>query len=227
MTETEVLALIEQNKNERGIKHWEKNPYKGNLLSHGLGITQIKNIAKKIKKNHDLALELWKSDYFEAKFLATLIEEPKKVTREQVEHQVPELGFWMLANGYVSNLLSALSFADELSDRWRKSDDHIRRRCGYLLLYGAGKSFASRNEDFYLEIISDIENKLQGEENFVKDAMNNALYGIGRINKNLNARVIEAAKKIGKISVDYGDNSCEPLDILKHLTNERIQNSLS
>ena len=53
--------------------------------------------------------------------------------------------------------------------------------------------------------------------------MNNALWMIGQRSKPLNIQAIEIAKKIGKIEVDYGDNSCQAIDVLKHLTGERIQ----
>ncbi len=227
MTASEIIALLEQHQNERSMKNWEKNPYKGNLRSLGMGITQVKNIAKKIKKNHELALELWQSDYFEAKLMSVLLEEPKKITREQVEKQAEDLGFWMLSSSYVSTIFPGLEFSQELTEQWRKSSDPVKRRCGYLVLYGAPESKTPADEAKLINLIAEIEKNIQAEENFVKDAMNNALYGIGRVSKRLNAAVIEAAGKIGKLHVDYGDNSCEPLDILKHLTNERIQKSLS
>jgi 3-methyladenine DNA glycosylase AlkD len=70
----------------------------------------------------------------------------------------------------------------------------------------------------YLEMI---EKNLLAEENFVKDAMNTALMAIGSHSKWLNSRAVEIAGKLGKIEVDYGDNSCVVPDALKHLTAEK------
>jgi hypothetical protein len=79
-------------------------------------------------------------------------------------------------------------------------------------------------EDSYFQPILDaIEKSLQSEENFVKDAMNNALFMIGRRSKSLNMCALEVANNIGQVEVDYGDNSCQPVNCVKHLSRERIQ----
>jgi hypothetical protein len=51
--------------------------------------------------------------------------------------------------------------------------------------------------------------------------------GIGKRNKTLNQAAIRAAKAIGPVDIDYGDdNSCEPLDVLKHLTSDYLKKKL-
>lgn len=53
------------------------------------------------------------------------------------------------------------------------------------------------------------------------------LMGIGKRNLVLNRSAIAAAKKIGRIDIDYGDdNRCEPLDVLKHLTSDSLTQKL-
>ena len=54
--------------------------------------------------------------------------------------------------------------------------------------------------------------------------MAGALIGMGKRNKKLNKAAIAAAKAIGPIDVDYGDdNRCEPVDVLKHLTSDYLK----
>ena len=63
---------------------------------------------------------------------------------------------------------------------------------------------------------------------WVREAMNGALMGIGKRNRELNTAAIRAARAIGPVDVDYGDdNSCEPLDVLKHLTSDSLQKKLA
>ena len=83
MNTKEVLELLEENQNERGIAHWNKRPSK--LTSYGIGLTQLRKLAKQIGRDHKLAQQLWKSEYYDARVVGTLIDEPKKMTREQVE----------------------------------------------------------------------------------------------------------------------------------------------
>ncbi|MFH1198320.1 MAG: hypothetical protein V1720_21640 [bacterium] len=96
-----------------------------------------------------------------------------------------------------------------------------------MLLYHIAKDDKEMKDEYFLKYISKIENEIRSEENFVKDAMNMSLFMMGQRNKVLNKSAIEAAKKIGQIEVDYGDNSCQALNVLKHLTSERVQKKLS
>ena len=76
---------------------------------------------------------------------------------------------------------------------------------------------------FFLGYIVHIQDELKNEENWVRDAMSAALMGIGKRNRILNTAAIRAAKAIGRIEVEYGDNGCKPLDVLKHLTTNRLR----
>ena len=62
---------------------------------------------------------------------------------------------------------------------------------------------------------------------WVREAMNTALMGIGKRNRKLNKAAILAAKAIGQVDIDYGDdNSCTPLDVRKHLTSDYLKKKL-
>lgn len=226
MTKEQVLKLLEENKNDKGIIHWSKTGSK-KLISFGMGVTQIKDIAKKIGKNHDLAIELWELPIYETKVLATIIDEPELVTRQQVKKQTKELDFWLLSHSYCSNLLSKVDYLKEQMEEWIEHSNAGLRRCGFLLLYNYAKDNRNAEDEYFVKYISRIEKEIQTEENFVKDAMNTALFMMGQRSRKLNKKAIETAKRIGKVEVDYGDNSCQALNVLKHLTSERVQKKLA
>ena len=54
-----------------------------------------------------------------------------------------------------------------------------------------------------------------------------SLLSIGKRNAKLNKFTLKAARAIGPVQVDYGDNSCEPPDIVKHLTSDWLQKKLN
>lgn len=58
MTKKDVLQLLEKNKNARGLEHWKRSGDK-NMKSFGLGLTQVRQLAKKVGRDHKLALDLW------------------------------------------------------------------------------------------------------------------------------------------------------------------------
>ena len=228
MTRIEVLALLKENQNERGIANWKKLGAKtGKLKSFGIGLTQLRKLAKQIGRDHKLAMLLWKSDFYDAKIIGLLIDEPRQISREQAEEQVEALNAGMLKHVFAScdATLARTPFAFELARDWMESKDEIRRQCGYLLLYELSKKKVAGMDDAYLlERVGHIRDAIHGEEMWVRESMTGALMGIGKRNKKLNKAAIRAARAIGPVDVDYGDdNSCESLDVLKHLTSDYLK----
>ena len=102
MDKSEVIQLLKQNQNQRGIDNWNKMKDTAGLKSFGIGLTQLRKLAKKIGRNHDLSLELWETDIYDAKTIALLIDEPKKITKEQAEEQVEGVGAGLFAHVFSS-----------------------------------------------------------------------------------------------------------------------------
>ena len=232
MTKTQVLSLLKEHQNERGVANWQKlGPKTGKLKSMGIGLTQLRKLAKQIGRDHKLALQLWKTDVYDAKVIGLLIDDPKRLTREQAEEQVEGLQGGMLTHVFSScdATLAKAPFAFELASDWMKSKDEVRRRCAYGLLYELCKKNPKGMDDEYLlDRIDHIQETIHGEEMWVREFMSGALIGIGKRNKKLNKAAIRAAKAIGPVEIDYGDdNSCEPVDVLKHLTSDYLKQKLS
>ena len=232
MTEKQVLALLKEHKNERGIANWEKlNAKKTRLKSFGIGLTQLRKLAKQIGRDHQLASQLWKSDVYDVKVISLLIDDPKQLTPAQVETQVEDLEAGMLAHVFSScdATLAKAPIAVQMANEWMQSTDVRRRRCGFSLLYELSKKKSKELDDaYFLERIDTIRQSIHEEDMWVREAMNTALFGIGKRNKRLNKACIRAVKAIGPVDIDYGDdNSCEPLDVLKHLTSDYLQKKFS
>ena len=160
---------------------------------------------------------------YDAKILATLIDEPKKVNGEQAEKQVLEAGNWMISHAFCSYLMAKTKMVKEKAEAWAASDNPVLKSAGYALFYHLAKDNKKLPDEYFEPYLDLIEANIQSEENFVKDGMNNALLMIGQRSKTLNERALAIAKKIGKVEVDYGDNSCEAPDCVKHLSSPRIQ----
>ncbi|TWT91373.1 DNA alkylation repair protein [Neorhodopirellula pilleata] len=230
MSKKEVIAWLKLNADERGIAHWQKRPQQ--LDSYGIGLTRLRKFAKELGRDHRLARTLSKSNVYDAKIVGILVDDPKKMTREQAEEQVDQgLASGMLVHVFAScgAPLSKTPFAFEIARDWVDSNDPMRRRCGYSLLYELSKRNPKGMDDAYLlDRIKRIRESIHNEEMWVREAMNTALMGIGKRNAVLNAAAIEAAEAIGPVDIDYGDdNQCEPLDVLKHLRSDYLQEKFS
>ena len=231
MTKTEVLALLKANTNERGLANWNKlGADTGGLKSYGIGLTELRKLAKKIGKDHKLALQLWGTKNHDAKVVGLLIDEPKLITREQAETQVEDVDAGLLSHVFSScdAMLPKTAFAFELANVWMHNKDAVRRRCGFGLLYELSKKpkHKEMTDDYCLERIEHIDKAIEKEECSVRLSMACALMGLGKRNKKLNRAGIKVAKRLGPIDYNSDESNCEPFDVLKHLTSDYLKEKL-
>ena len=224
MNKVEVLDLLERNKNERGIANWNKLAKRPKeLKSFGIGLTQLRKLAKQVGRNHELALELWESEYYDAKIISLLIDDPKLITQEQAESQVEQLQGGYLAHVFSScnATLAKTTFTKELADKWMVSDDPIRKRCGYGLLYEMSKSKKKSAPDdaYFLGQISTINDSFESASILIQMAMAGALMGMGMRSYELNRAALKVAQHMGPIKFDE-TGKCDPFDVSKHLTSD-------
>ena len=224
MTTQQILKDLKALGDPRAIAIWKRGGMPTDNF-FGVNLTKLGAYAKKLKKNHELALELWNSGVHDARLLATMIEEPNKVTVEQIERWVKDADFWDLTDRICKNVVSKTPFALEKMRTWMKSNDEFVKRAGYMVLKelarqkdaGQAKADSALSDETLAEHLAVIERDIQTEKNWVKEAMNYALIAIGSRNKPLNRRALDAANRIGKVDVDYGDSSCKAPDAVAYL----------
>lgn len=231
MTVAEVLALLDAERDERGMKNWERlGPGTAGMRSFGIGLTRLRKLAKRIGRDRKLAEALWTTDVYDARVIALLIDDPAQITRDQAERKVEELSGGMLAHVFAScdATLAKTPFMVELADQWVRSDDPVRRECGYGLLYEASKLSGKKapSEEFFLAQVERIGAKIDGETEKVRLAMGAALMGIGKRSAALNKAALKVARAVGPIEFTSLSGTCEPFDVAKHLTTDRLKEKL-
>lgn len=227
MNKADVLKLVKAHTNELGIKHWQELGADSGLTSFGLGLTQVRKLAKTIGRNRTLATELWDSEVYELKAISLLIDDPKTMTREQAERQVEQLRGGMLAHIFSScdATLAKTAFAVDLADQWIARKDSIKRQCGYGLLYEISKFSGKKAppDSYFLKHIEGIAKSYSKQNSSIKMCMGGALMGIGKRNAILNAAALNVARTIGPVEQD---NGCEPFDVEKHLVSPQLKKKL-
>ena len=229
MNKTQVLALLKENRNERGIANWKKGGHgDGGLKSFGIGLTVLRKLAKQVGRDRALARKLWETDVYDAKVLGLLIDDPKRLTREQAEEQVEDLEAGMLAHVFSScdATLAKAPIAFELACDWIDGPDEMRKRCGWGLVYELSKKNPKGMDDeFLMGCIERVDRDIDGEPTWVRIAMAGALVGIGKRNRKLNRAAVRVAKRVGPIDFnDPGSGSrCDPFEPLKHLTSDYVK----
>jgi len=88
------------------------------------------------------------------------------------------------------------------ADQWVRSDDPVRRGCGYGLLYEASKFSGKKapSEAFLVAHVKRIADRIGTESEKVRLAMGSALMGIGKRSAVLNKASLKVARDVGPIA---------------------------
>ena len=193
--------------------------------TYGVSIPELRKIAKKVGKNHELPEELWASEIHEARILAGMIDYPEMVSEEQMEKWVRDFDSWDVCDQCCSNLFDKTKFAHKKAIGWSKRDEEFAKRAGFVLMAALAVHDRKANDKDFLKFLPIIKRESKDERNFVKKAVNWALRQIGKRNGNLNKAAINAAKEIQKI--DSKSAKWIAYDALKELASEVVKRRLN
>jgi 3-methyladenine DNA glycosylase AlkD len=165
-------------------------------MAYGVSIPIIRSIAKKYKRNHTLALDLWKTQVHEARLLAVFIEDPKQVTEVQMEGWVQDFNSWDLCDQTCGNLFIKTSFAYQKAVAWTYRNEEFVKRAGFAIMAYLAVHDKKADTDRLLEFFPHIEREAKDNRNYVKKAVNWALRQIGKRSIELRSEAIELASRI-------------------------------
>lgn len=100
LTPTEVLAELAALENP---KLRAANAERGD--DHGVNLSALRALAKRLKSRHDLAMELWASGDTAARLLATLIAKPTAFSADELDAMIRDIRAPKLLDWFVVNLV--------------------------------------------------------------------------------------------------------------------------
>ena len=162
----------------------------------GVSKPKLDALAKKIGKNHALGLELWATGIQDAKILAGLISEPRKVTAAQMALWVRDFDNWDSCDGTCCHLFVLADAAWEKAFAWTKRKEEFQKRGGFALAAYLAYRDKAAADSRYLKFLKVIEREAGDERNFVRKAVNWALRNIGKRNLKLNRAAIATASRL-------------------------------
>ncbi|MFY9821569.1 MAG: DNA alkylation repair protein [Thermoanaerobaculia bacterium] len=182
---------------------------------YGVYTADLKNLQKKIKQDHALAGGLWASGNYDARVLATMIADPKKLDGATLDAWAAGLGNYP-ETGCLAGLAAKSPAARELMERWMASKDEWIASAGWIVLsHFAAEGRLSDAETE--EVLARIERDLHGSQNRVRHQMNGALISIGGSSPAFQKKALAAAGRIGKVVVDHGDTDCKTPDAASYI----------
>jgi len=190
----------------------------------GVSKPKIDELARRIGRNHQLALQLWKSGVHDARILAGMVDEPQSVTSAQMDRWVRDFDNWDVCDGTCCHLFVRARPAWQKALRWSVRNAEFQKRAGFALMAYLAVHEKRAGDEQYLRLFPLIRRSATDDRSFVRKSVNWALRQIGKRNINLNRAAIREAKRIGKM--DSRAARWIAGDALRELRSEPVQRRL-
>jgi 3-methyladenine DNA glycosylase AlkD len=203
-----------------------KDSYKKVLLNHGIKeplfgvkIEDLKKFQKMIKKDYQLALDLYDTGIFDAMYLAGLIADDARMTKKDLRHWLAKANCPMHCEYTVSWVAAESQHGRELALEWIESDKEIVASAGWATL----SSLVAIKDDNELDpaelkrLVQRVQKTIHQQPDRVRYVMNGFLIAVGSYVKALTDLALEAAAKVGKVSVDMNGTACKVPDATEYI----------
>ncbi len=215
------LKSMANPENVAGMARFGINPE--NTL--GVSMPALRKMAKELGRDHQLAEDLWDTGIHEARILAALVGDPRRVTKTMADNWVKDFDSWDVCDQVCMNLFDKTSFAYEKALIWSGRRPEFVKRAGFALM--AALAFHDKDADDaqFLQFMPAIVRESNDNRNYVKKAVSWALRQVGKRNIRLYWKAIGAARDI-----EEGNSKAArwiARDVLQELTSEKVRERLA
>lgn len=214
----EVMSELESLGKERSKNMYVSSGAKEPVF--GVATGAMKPMSKIIKKDQQLAEELYATGNYDAMYFAGVIADPKTMTEADFERWIDQAYFYMISDYIVAVTLSETDIAQAVADKWIASGDELRMSAGwscYCWLLGSRKDseFDPEKLDAMLQ---QVEQSIHTAPERAKYSMANFVYTVAVSYVPLHDRAVETAEAMAPVEVGQGTSKSKVLQ-----TTENIQ----
>ena len=195
-----------------------KETYKRVLLNHGIeepvygvSVENLKKIQKQIKKDYQLALDLYDTGVYDAMYLAGLIADDRRMTKKDLQRWVERASAKMLCTYTVPWVAAGSLHGWELSHKWIDAKKPAIAAAGWATLcsYIAITPDEALDLKALKQLLQRIVKSIHQEPDNVRYNMNGFVIALGTYVAPLSELALKTAEKIGRVACDVGDTSCK------------------
>jgi len=190
----------------------------------GVSVPDMRGLAKELGRDHELALDLWRTGIAEARIVAGMVADPAKLTEDQMEEWVKGINSWDVCDQVCMNLFEKNPLAWKKIMDWSEREEEFVKRTAFSLIACLAWHDKKASDEKFTKLLPIIVREATDERNFVKKAVNWALRNIGKRNLNLNKAAINTAREIQKL----GSKAARWIaaDAIRELESDAVQSRL-
>jgi 3-methyladenine DNA glycosylase AlkD len=166
----------------------------------GVTMADMKVLAKRLGRNHELAAALWDTGWYEARMLTSFVDEPERVTAAQMERWCRDFDNWGICDTVCFALFDRTPHAWQKVWEWSDRPEEFVKRAAFALLWSLSVHDKHATDEPFLKGLVLIERAASDERHLVKKSVNMALRAIGKRNTALNFAAMTVARRLADSS---------------------------
>ncbi len=208
-TVSQVMTELESKGSEQTRKTLARHGAPENMF--GVKVADLKVIAKKIKGNQQLALDLFETENGDAQFLAGMVADGTEMTKKQHEGWARKADWSMICEYSVPWVASENKHGRALALKWMDPKKETVASTGWNTYAALVATQPDDELDLkeIRELLKRVEKQIDDAPNRVRYRMNGFVISVGSYITPLLKAAKATAKKIGKVSVNMGDTACK------------------
>jgi|SRR5689334_9440142 3-methyladenine DNA glycosylase AlkD len=191
----EVLAWLKSNSSKKVLDGMARYAIPSDK-AFGVKVGVMQKQAKSLGRNHELALALWKTGWYEARMVATFLDDPERVTPAQMDRWCRDFDSWGICDTACFHLFDRTPYAFQKVEQWAGRREEFVKRAAFALLASLALHNKQAANDLFLRCLALCEKAASDERNFVKKGVSWALRLMGRRNLELNKAVLMVAGRL-------------------------------
>lgn len=206
----------------------------------GVTVVDVRALAGEAKRRlgrdkpalHELAANLWATGVHEARIMATVVEVPALVTREQAESWLLDVDSWDTCDQLCGNVLWKTAWAWDAPALWCARPETYVKRAGLVMAAQLGGKDKEAPDEKVVGVLGVVEPGCFDARNDVKKAASWALRGIGKRNARCNTAAIATAEHLLARVPERGGSDEERAarwvarDVLRELRSDAVRTRL-
>jgi 3-methyladenine DNA glycosylase AlkD len=188
----EIIVLLKEKSNPKYLAGMKRFGIRDEFAL-GIPLPELRKISKSIKTDQALSMTLWKTNFHEAKLLASMIGDAAKVTPKQMDEWVNDFNSWDLCDQVCGNLFDKTPYAVEKAFEYSQGPHEFTKRAGFVLMAEYAVHNKKAGDEVFVSFLPVIQREACDPRNFVRKAVNWSLRQIGKRNGCLRDKAIQTA----------------------------------
>ena len=162
-------------------------------------MADMKRVARQFDRSRELAEALWGTEVYEARIVASMVDEPARVTPAQMDRWCADFDNWAICDTVCFNLFDRAPGAWTRLEPWSVRPEEYIKRAAFALLWSLALHDKAADDALFIGALDLVEREASDDRSMVTKGIGMALKAVGKRNPELRAAALVSAGRLADV----------------------------